>query len=53
MHAIKGTPELTAVHSPFARKLGTFVALSDNEMSALERLHSRRRVFPAGRDMVH
>ena len=53
MHAIKGTPELTAVHSPFARKLGTFVALSDNEMSALERLHSRRRVFPAGLDMVH
>lgn len=53
MHAIKGTPELTAVPSPFARKLGTFVALSDNEMSALDRLHSRRKVFPAGRDMVH
>ena len=42
-----------AVHSPFARKLGAFVALSDNEMSALNRLHGRRKAFPAGKDMVH
>jgi len=39
--------------SPFARKLGAFVALSGEEMSALNRLHHRRKVFPAGRDMVH
>jgi len=43
---------LTALHSPFARKLGAFVALSGEEMSALDRLHGRRKVFPAGRDMV-
>lgn len=40
-------------HSPFARKLGAFVALSGEELSALDRLHSRRKTFPAGRDMVH
>ncbi len=39
--------------SPFARKLGAFVALSVEELSALDRLHSRRKTFPAGRDMVH
>ena len=39
--------------SPFARKLGAFVALSGEELSALDRLHSRRKTFPAGRDMVH
>lgn len=40
-------------HSPFARKLGAFVALSDEELSALDRLHGRRKSFVAGRDMVH
>ncbi|WP_054006464.1 Crp/Fnr family transcriptional regulator [Cypionkella psychrotolerans] len=44
---------MTALQSPFARKLGAFVALSGEEMSALERLHGRRKVFPAGRDIVH
>ncbi len=43
---------MTVLQSPFARKLGAFVALSDEEMSALDKLHSRRKVFPAGRDMV-
>ena len=43
---------MTALHSPFARKLGAFVALSGEETSALNRLHGRRKVFPAGRDMV-
>lgn len=40
-------------HSPFARKLGAFVALSGDELAALEALHGRRRSFAAGRDMVH
>lgn len=44
---------MTALHSPFARKLGAFVALTGAEMSALDRLHGRRKEFPAGRDMVH
>jgi len=43
---------LTALQSPFARKLGAFVTLSEEEMSALDTLHGRRKVFPAGRDMV-
>lgn len=44
---------LSALHSPFARKLGAFVSLSGVELTMLDRLHSRRRTFPAGRDMVH
>ncbi len=39
--------------SPFARKLGAYVALSDTELTVLERLHQRRRTFPAGREIVH
>ena len=44
---------MPAVHSPFARKLGAFVALSGVEFEVLDRLHSRRRTFPPGRDIVH
>lgn len=44
---------MLATQSPFARKLGAFVALSDTELSALDRLYGRRKVFPAGRDIVH
>ncbi len=40
-------------HSPFARKLGAFVALSGEELSALDHLHGRRKIFDTGRDMVH
>ncbi|WP_244640441.1 Crp/Fnr family transcriptional regulator [Aureimonas glaciei] len=29
------------------------MALSNDEMSALDRLHARRKLFPPGRDMVH
>ena len=39
--------------SAFARKLGAFVALSEQEFSALDRLYARRKSFSAGRDMVH
>lgn len=38
---------------PFARKLGAYVALSDTELTALERLHQRRRIFPAGLEIMH
>jgi CRP-like cAMP-binding protein len=44
---------LSVIHSPFARKLGAFVALSNKEQSALDRLHGRRKVFPVGVDRVH
>ncbi|RNF33927.1 Crp/Fnr family transcriptional regulator [Paracoccus methylarcula] len=40
-------------HSPLARKLAAFVALSSDELATLMRLHQRRRNFVAGRDMVH
>ena len=40
-------------HSPLARKLGNFVALTDAELEVLDGLHSRRRKFVAGVDLVH
>jgi CRP-like cAMP-binding protein len=39
--------------SPFARKLGAFVALSNEELAALDHLYGRRKTFVAGRDMVY
>ena len=39
--------------SPLARKLGAFVALSDEDLATLDRLHQRRRTFVAGVDLVH
>ena len=39
--------------SPLARKLGAFVALSDEDLVTLDRLHQRRRTFVAGVDLVH
>ncbi len=38
--------------SPLTRKLSAFVALSEVELAVLERLHQRRRVFRAGRDLI-
>lgn len=39
--------------SPLTRKLGAFVAMSDAELSVLDRLHRRRKTFKAGQDLVH
>ncbi|BDA83580.1 Crp/Fnr family transcriptional regulator [Aureimonas sp. SA4125] len=39
-------------HSPLARKLQAFVALSQEELGVLAGLHTRRRSFPAGRDIA-
>jgi CRP-like cAMP-binding protein len=39
--------------SPLTRKLLAFVALSEDELSVLARLHQRRRTFAAGRDLVN
>jgi CRP-like cAMP-binding protein len=44
---------IPAKQSPLTRKLSAFVALSEAELSVLDRLHQRRRTFVAGRDMVH
>ncbi|WP_245820580.1 Crp/Fnr family transcriptional regulator [Flavimaricola marinus] len=38
---------------PLARKLGAFVALTDDELTVLDGLHKRRRTFVAGRELVH
>jgi hypothetical protein len=39
--------------TPLVRKLGAFVTLSGQELAWLETLQKRRRVFVAGRDLVH
>jgi CRP-like cAMP-binding protein len=44
---------MTALHTPFARKLGAFVALTNLEVTLLDQLHGRRKAFPAGRDIIH
>ena len=44
---------LSVLDSPFARKLTTFVALSDSDLFVLSDLFRRRRRFTAGRDMFH
>ena len=47
-------PRADVLHdSPLARKLGAFVALSDEDLATLDRLHQRRRTFVAGVDLVH
>ena len=48
-----GGYDMTTTGSPLARKLGTFVALTDREHTLLDRLHQRRRTFVAGVDLVH
>lgn len=42
----------SASPSPLALKLGAFIALSDAEMTVLDRLHTRRRDFRAGRELI-
>ena len=39
--------------SPLARKLGTYVALSEEELLVLSKLHRKRRSFEADHDLVH
>ncbi|WP_244486638.1 Crp/Fnr family transcriptional regulator [Aureimonas sp. Leaf324] len=45
-------PSMDFQHSPLARKLAAFVALSPEELRVLSELHSRRRSFALGRDMA-
>lgn len=40
-------------NTPFALKLGAFVALSDAELAVLEKMHLRRRTFPVGHEIIH
>ena len=44
---------ILTINSPLARKLSAFVALSDEDLDMLDRLHQRRRKFIAGVDLVH
>ncbi|MDZ4094200.1 MAG: Crp/Fnr family transcriptional regulator [Paracoccaceae bacterium] len=44
---------MSIIDSPFARKLSAFVALSEAELTVVSDLYRRRRIFAAGRDMVH
>ncbi len=39
--------------SPFARKLGSYVSLSEPELAVLASLHGRRKNYSTGRDIVH
>ena len=39
--------------SPFARKLSTFVQLSQEDLVVLSDVYRRRRTFGVGRDMIH
>jgi CRP-like cAMP-binding protein len=39
--------------SPLIQKLSALVALSEAELAILADLHKRRRIFAAGRDLVH
>jgi CRP-like cAMP-binding protein len=43
---------MAALESPLIRKLGAFVAISEQELSALEVFHQRRRSFDPGVDLV-
>ncbi len=43
---------MSTAHSPLARKLGNFVALTSVELKVLDDLHGRRRKFSVGRDLV-
>lgn len=48
------TPGLpTTTQTPLARKLGTYVALTDNELIILSGFHNRKRHFPVGKDLVY
>ena len=48
-----GSDRLVVYRSPFARKLGAFAALSDQDLATLDHLHQHRRRFVAGVDLVH
>jgi CRP-like cAMP-binding protein len=45
--------ENTIENTPLIRKLSAFVALSGDELAVLGSLHTRRRTFVAGRDLVN
>lgn len=55
LRAVGGADPAGAIiaDSPFARKLGAFVALSDQDLATIDGLHGRRRTFGAGVDLVH
>lgn len=44
---------LSIKDSPFARKLGAFVALTQKDLTVMSDLHRRRHSFAVGVDMIH
>jgi CRP-like cAMP-binding protein len=44
---------VTSLHSPIAKKLAAFVALSNVDLAALDEFHRRQKIFPAGSDIVY
>lgn len=44
---------MTNQQSPLARKLASFMTLALPDINALDALHSRRKTYVAGRDLVH
>ena len=48
-----GKTILSIQDSPLARKLSTFVRLSENDLSVMSDLYRRRRNFAVGVDMIH
>lgn len=43
---------MSTLHTPFAKKLGAFVSLSNHELALLDQLHSRRKSFSPGTDII-
>ncbi|MBI1416908.1 MAG: helix-turn-helix domain-containing protein [Limimaricola sp.] len=56
-HPARGQPEqetsINVQQSPFAQKLGAYVALTEAEFAVLAELHTRRRTFVADRDVIY
>lgn len=44
---------MTAQKSPFIRKLGAYISLSDDEIDALDALQQNSRICSPGRDLIH
>lgn len=44
---------MSVLHTSFARKFGAFVALCNQQLVLLDQLHSRKKAFVPGRDMIH
>ncbi len=52
--AVAAVPFVPSIEAtPLARKLGTYVALTEPELRILAGFHSRKRHFPTGKDLLY